>query len=98
VGGEPGRTRAAMTELQSDVEKRVSRLRRAEGERRSVWAQAAALGALGVSMVLPVVVGAYAGRWLDARQAGYSSTWTVSLIILGLAVGIYNASRYLQRR
>jgi Putative F0F1-ATPase subunit Ca2+/Mg2+ transporter len=41
--------------------------------------------------VLPVVAGAYLGRWLDSLVAGYSVRWTVSLILLGVVVGAVNA-------
>jgi ATP synthase protein I len=37
--------------------------------------------------VVPVIVGAYVGRWLDGLSAGYSMRWTLSLIVLGVGVG-----------
>ena len=53
-------------------------------------------GTLGLLFVVPIVAGAYLGRWLDTLAAGYSVRWTVSLIILGIAVGGYNVIRFLQ--
>ncbi len=47
-------------------------------------------GTAGLLLVLPVVLGAYAGRWLDERSAGYSVHWTVNLILLGLIIGVFN--------
>lgn len=47
-------------------------------------------GTAGLLLVVPLVIGAYAGRWLDEQSAGYSVRWTVNLILLGLAVGIVN--------
>lgn len=47
-------------------------------------------GTLGLLFVVPIVGGAYLGRWLDSLAAGYSVRWTVSLILLGIAVGAYN--------
>ena len=47
-------------------------------------------GTAGLLLTLPLVAGAYLGRWLDEQAAGYSVRWTVNLILLGLALGIYN--------
>jgi ATP synthase protein I len=47
--------------------------------------------------VIPVVGGAYLGRHLDRRHAGGQS-WTLTLIILGMAVGVYNFWLYYRRR
>jgi ATP synthase protein I len=30
------------------------------------------------------------GRWIDEQSPGYSVRWTLNLILLGLAVGIFN--------
>jgi ATP synthase protein I len=53
-------------------------------------------GTLGLLFVVPIVAGAYLGRWLDTLAAGYSVRWTVSLIVLGILVGGYNVFRFLQ--
>jgi ATP synthase protein I len=45
---------------------------------------------LGLVFVLPVIVGAYLGRWLDGLAEGYAIRWTVSLIVLGVVVGAVN--------
>lgn len=47
-------------------------------------------GTAGLLLVVPLVLGAYLGRWLDEQAPGYSVRWTVNLILLGLAVGVYN--------
>jgi ATP synthase protein I len=51
-------------------------------------------GTAGLLFVVPILLGAYAGRWLDTQLAGYSVRWTVSLILLGIAVGAYNVYRF----
>ena len=53
-------------------------------------------GLLGLLFVAPIIGGAYLGRWLDTMVSGYSVRWTLSLIILGVAVGAYNVFRFLQ--
>ena len=53
-------------------------------------------GTVGLLFVVPIVGGAYLGRWLDGLLAGYSVRWTVSLIVLGIALGSYNAYRFMR--
>lgn len=55
-------------------------------------------GTLGLLLVVPVVAGAYLGRWLDSLAAGYSVRWTVSLIVLGVLLGIYNVVRFIREK
>ena len=81
----------ARGELDHNVERDAKRIDRARRERRTVLAQTAFLGTLGVVFVLPVVGGAYLGRWLDSLASGYSLRWTLSLIVVGVVVGGVNA-------
>jgi ATP synthase protein I len=53
---------------------------------------------VGLLFVVPIVGGAYLGRWLDSLAAGYSVRWTVSLIVLGIALGAYNAYLFMKGR
>lgn len=76
--------------LGRQVERRVRRLLRAERERPTVLGQTAYLGTLGLLLVLPVIGGAYLGRWLDGMLEGYSIRWTISFIFLGLVIGGFN--------
>lgn len=77
-------------ELRDKVGRQASRMRKAERERDSLLAQTVFIGTLGLVFVLPVVAGAYLGRWLDGLSAGYSLRWTLSLIFLGIVVGAVN--------
>jgi ATP synthase protein I len=85
-------------QLKRQVEKDIDRMRRAERARPTLLAQTAYLGTLGLLMVLPVVVGAYVGRWLDTLSEGYSLRWTLSLIIVGVVVGAMNVYLFVQER
>ncbi len=80
-------------QLRQDVERQVKRMKQAEREQPTVLAQTAFLGTLGLVFVLPVIVGAYVGRWLDGMAEGYSMRWTLSLLFLGLLVGAFNVYR-----
>ncbi|KGO34543.1 MAG: AtpZ/AtpI family protein [Desulfoprunum sp.] len=55
-------------------------------------------GTLGLLLVLPIVGGAYLGRWLDSLIPGYATRWTVSCIVLGIAAGVWNVIWYLRGR
>ncbi|HWP00747.1 MAG TPA: AtpZ/AtpI family protein [Methylococcus sp.] len=81
----------------NSVTRQVRRLHRAERERRRLFPEAIYLGTLGLVFVLPVVVGAYLGRWLDELSAGYSIRWTLSLLFLGLVIGAWNVWQLIRR-
>jgi ATP synthase protein I len=56
-----------------------------EGE-RSLGQNLAMIGALGWTIVVPTLLGIFAGRWLDQTfQSGIF--WTLGLLVAGLAVG-----------
>ena len=74
-------------QLKDEVAKQIRRMQQAERDRPTLLKQTVYLGTLGLLFVVPVIVGAYLGRWLDSLSAGYSMRWTLSLIVLGVGVG-----------
>lgn len=74
-------------QLKDEVAKQIRRMQQAEHDRPTLLKQTVYLGTLGLLFVVPVIVGAYVGRWLDSLSAGYSMRWTLSLIVLGVGVG-----------
>jgi ATP synthase protein I len=90
---------------QDELERLRAGLRRAHRrrerhtrERPTVLAQTAFLGTLGLLLVLPIVAGAYLGEWLDRRMRGYSVSWTLTFLILGVAVGAFNVYLFIRER
>jgi ATP synthase protein I len=77
-------------DLKHKVKQQARRMQQAERERSSLLAQSIYLGTLALLLVLPVVIGAYLGLWLDSLVENYSVRWTVSLIVLGVALGALN--------
>ncbi|MFV8782627.1 AtpZ/AtpI family protein [Microbulbifer sp. SA54] len=77
-------------QLSDRVERQAKRMKKAERERETLLAQTIYIGTLGLVFVLPVVGGAYLGRWLDGLVEGYSTRWTLSLIFVGVVVGAVN--------
>ncbi|MGR9072694.1 MAG: AtpZ/AtpI family protein [Gammaproteobacteria bacterium] len=82
--------------LRRQVESQVRRIKKAEKERPHLLSQTVYIGTLGLLLVLPVVAGAYLGHWLDAQAEGYSIRWTLSLLLLGLVVGITNVYLFIK--
>lgn len=76
--------------LRRQVDRQAERIRRAKRAQSTLLAQAAYLGTAGILFVLPVIAGAYLGRWLDGLVAGYSIRWTMSLILVGVGIGGLN--------
>jgi ATP synthase protein I len=69
------------------VRKRQERRERwqREGE-RSLGQNLAMIGALGWTIVVPTLLGIFAGRWLD-RTFHSGIFWTLGLLVAGLAAG-----------
>jgi len=76
--------------LQKQVENQVKRIKKAHREKTSILAQTLYLGTLGLVLVLPIVGGAYLGAWLDSLYTGYSMSWTLNLLLIGVAIGAVN--------
>jgi len=84
--------------LAREVDTRMRRIRKAERERGDLLGQSVFLGTVAGLFVVPIVGGAYLGRWLDTRLAGYSVHWTVTMIFAGVAVGAVNVYLFLRDR
>ena len=62
----------------------------------SVARRLAQIGVLGWMIVIPILAGIFAGRWLDQWfQTGL--LWTAALLMLGAALGLWSAWRWMQR-
>jgi ATP synthase protein I len=55
-----------------------------------VWFGLGMMGLIGWSVVVPTLLGAALGIWLDHRHPG-SHSWTLALLVAGLTVGCFNA-------
>lgn len=77
--------------LKERIGVQTRRMKQAEQDRPTLLGQTVFLSTLGLLFVVPVVVGAYIGQWLDGFVEGYSIRWTISLIVLGVGIGAMNA-------
>jgi ATP synthase protein I len=86
----------------ADDESRFSRMiglqaaRKLRAQRRgetNVWFGLGMSGLVGWSIVVPTLIGAAAGLWIDrTRPSPYS--WTLMLMLTGLIIGCLNAWRW----
>jgi ATP synthase protein I len=74
-----------------EVRRQAERARVAQ--RLTFWQGLGLVGSVGWMVALPTLVGAFLGRWIDAR-AGTGIFWTLSLLSVGLAFGCAGAWRH----
>lgn len=55
-----------------------------------LWFGLGAMGVIGWSVVVPTLLGAALGAWLDSRHWSKHS-WTLALLVAGLSIGCLNA-------
>lgn len=66
------------------------KLRSQRNKSKEVWFGMGMIGLIGWSVVVPTLLGAALGIWLDKHHAGQHS-WTLALLVAGLTVGCFNA-------
>ena len=70
--------------------KAARKLRAQRNSTQGVWLGLGMMGLIGWSVVVPTLLGAARGIWLDKRHPGEHS-WTLALLVAGLALGCLNA-------
>lgn len=61
-----------------------------------VWFGLGMMGLIGWSVVVPTLLGAALGRWLDRHYPG-PHQWTLALLVAGLTLGCANAWRWVRQ-
>ena len=69
------------------------KLRAKHHRTRSIWFGFAMTGLIGWSVAVPRLLGVALGIWLDKHHPAKHS-WTLTLLVLGLASGCWNAWRW----
>lgn len=77
-------------QLKKNIQADIKKIEKAKKEEKTLFAQTIYFSTLGLVFVLPAVLGAYLGVWLDNKLSGFSISWTISLIIVGIFVGALN--------
>lgn len=89
--------RPAKPSMDRAVAVRARRKLRAQRESvRGVWFGLGMMGLVGWSVVLPTLLGAALGAWLDDKHPTRFS-WTLALLVAGLVIGCINAWRWVAK-
>jgi ATP synthase protein I len=70
--------------------KAARKLKARRNAAQGVWFGLGMMGLIGWSIVIPTLLGAALGIWLDQHYPG-EHTWTLALLVAGLAIGCFNA-------
>jgi ATP synthase protein I len=77
-------------------EKATRRLKARRSRNRGVWFGMGMFGLVGWTVAIYTILGVVLGTWIDRRwPSGYS--WTLSLLLIGLGVGILNAWHWVKK-
>jgi len=77
--------------LSQKIETKVSlKLKAQRYPAKSVWLGLGMMGLIGWSVVVPTLIGAAMGHWVDKHHPGTHS-WTLALLVAGLIAGCFNA-------
>ncbi|MGA2128830.1 MAG: AtpZ/AtpI family protein [Xanthobacteraceae bacterium] len=93
---EPENDAAERDPLVQEVRLRKTRYQRWQRDGDpSVARRLAQIGVLGWIIVVPILIGVFAGRWLDEKfDSGLF--WTAPLLMLGTVLGCWSAWRWMQ--
>ena len=76
--------------LAEQIGAKAARKLKARSSTSSVWFGLGMMGLIGWSVVVPTLLGAALGVWLDKHHPG-THPWTLALMVVGLTVGCLNA-------
>jgi ATP synthase protein I len=74
----------------AQVSAKAERKIKARKSTQGVWFGLGMMGLIGWSVVVPTLLGAALGIWLDKHHPG-THPWTLALLVAGLAIGCLNA-------
>ena len=87
---EPKRAKEVESALAAKIGAKAARKLKARNSTQGVWFGLGMMGLVGWSVVVPTLLGAALGVWLDQHHPG-KHAWTLALLVVGLAIGCANA-------
>ncbi len=94
---EPGKTLKKEAGLAEQVGAKAARKLKAQRNATpGVWSGLGLMGVVGWAVVVPTLLGAALGLWLDRRYPG-GRTWTLALLMAGLTLGCLNAWHWVSK-
>ena len=82
--------------LAGQIGAKAARKLKARQSTAGVWFGLGMMGLIGWSVVVPTLLGAALGIWLDKHYPG-RHPWTLALLVAGLAIGCLNAWRWVAK-
>ncbi|MGV8893452.1 MAG: AtpZ/AtpI family protein [Burkholderiaceae bacterium] len=96
MSDEPRKTAKKDADFAVQVGAKAARKIRARRNVTGVWFGLGMMGLIGWSVVVPTLLGAALGIWLDERNPGGRS-WTLALLVAGLVLGCFNAWHWVEK-
>ena len=90
MNDEPNKTPKSETTFAGEIGAKAARKIKARKSTQGVWLGLGMMGLVGWSVVVPTLLGAALGIWLDKHHPG-KHAWTLALLVAGLALGCLNA-------
>jgi len=90
MSDEPNKTPKSENTLAGEIGTKAARKIKARKSTQGVWLGLGMMGLVGWSVVVPTLLGAALGIWLDEHHPG-KHAWTLALLVGGLALGCLNA-------
>jgi len=90
MGDEPKHTLPAESTFAAEIGAKATRKLKARRDSQGVWFGLGLMGLVGWSVVVPTLLGAALGIWLDKHHPG-THPWTLALLVAGLSIGCLNA-------
>lgn len=91
------RTEKTETDFQHQLDAKVKRKMKAQrSSNQGVWFGLGMMGLIGWSVVVPTLLGAAIGLWLDRNHIG-SHAWTLTLLVAGLMIGCWSAWQWVAK-
>jgi ATP synthase protein I len=86
----PKKTSTSEPTFAGQIGAKAARKLKARKSTQGVWFGLGMMGLIGWSVVVPTLLGAALGIWLDKHYPG-SRSWTLALLVAGLVIGCLNA-------
>ena len=91
MNDEQKKTKKQDASFAEQVGKKAARKKKAQRNTTpGIWFGLGMMGLIGWSVVVPTLLGAMLGLWLDKHYVSAHS-WTLALLVAGLAIGCFNA-------
>ena len=90
MSDEPKKSSEDGSTLAGQISAKAARKLKARKSTSGVWFGLGMMGLIGWSVVVPTLLGAALGVWLDKHHPG-THPWTLALMVVGLAIGCLTA-------